>query len=165
MRRSWYIDFIKRYFGEIYQRSKPEFDEFLRQVAPFERSQPYNAREIDQAYYAMLQGVIKHEMAIRPVYTNILDDPKLMTGLRPIPDGILVKFVSNDIFYDAPQATFDDVYWQKQLKFDPKRIGYMLSFYARCFEMRSKYCAYYQDPDEAEYYSNLSNRVKALIGQ
>jgi hypothetical protein len=163
MRRSWYIDFIKRYFGEIYQRSKPEFDEFLRQVAPFERSQPYNPQEIDRAYYAMLHGVIRHEMALRPVYTNVLDDPKLMNGLRPIPDGLLVRFVSNDSFQDAPRVSFDEAYWRRQCEYDPIRIGYMLSFYARCFDMRSKYCSYYQMTDEADYYSNLSNRVKGLI--
>jgi hypothetical protein len=163
MRRSWYIDFIRRYFGEIYQRSKPEFEEFLRQVAPFERNRPYNPQEIDRAYYAMLQGVIRHEMTLRPVYTNVLDDPKLMNGLKPIPSGLLVKFSSNDTFLDAPRAKFDESYWKKQSEFDPKRIGYLLSFYSRCFEMRSKYCTYYQISDEAEYYGNLSNRVKGVM--
>ncbi len=165
MRRSWYIDFIKRYHSDIYERSKQEFEEFLSQVAPFERGKPYDGGTIDRAYYGMIQAVIKHEATRRAVYTNIADDTKLFAGMAPVPAGLLIKFEANESFVAAPRVSFDETYWRSQTKYDPKRIAYLLSFYARVFELRGKYCRYYQEPAESKYYMDLSDRVKAVMGQ
>jgi hypothetical protein len=163
MRRSWYIDFIRRYHGDIYDRSKAEFEDFLRQVAPFERGRTFDSEVIDKAYYGMLHAVISHESAVRPVYTNIVDDDKLIEGFRPTPDGLLIKFVESDTFLEAPRAKFDEAYWRRQSRYDPKRIGYLLSFYGKNFDLRGKYCRYYQKLDEATYYFDLSAQAKKIV--
>jgi hypothetical protein len=164
MRRSWYIDFIKRNHNDIYERSKSEFEVFLQQVGPFERGKPYNSQVIDNAYYGMLHAIIKNESARRAVYTNIVDDNRLIGDMIPTPDGLLIKFTPTESLVEAPRAEFDEAYWRTQTKYDPQRIAYLLSFYARVFELRGKYCRYYQQPDESSYYLNLSNRVKAVMG-
>jgi hypothetical protein len=162
MRRSWYIDFIERYHSDIYRRSRAEFEEFLRQVAPFERDRPFNSEVIDKAYYGMLQAVIAHESAVRPVYTNIVDDNKLIAGFKPTPNGLLIRFGEPDSFVEVPRAKFDEAYWQRQSRYDPKRIGYMLSFYGKGFDLRGRYCRYYQKLNEATYYFDLSAQVKQI---
>ena len=42
MRRSWYIDFIKRMYPGLYERSRTEFESFLRAVEPFEKSRDFD---------------------------------------------------------------------------------------------------------------------------
>ena len=165
MRRSWYIDFVRRFFPDIYARSKPEFEEFLRQVKPYEHGRPYNSDEIDKAYYEMLHAVIEHESAIAPVYTNILDDQKLISGNPLAPDGILFRFYPENKFLESPLFSFDNSYWADKSVYKDVRVGYLLSFYARAFNSRSRYCQYFNKPDEANYYKNLESKVSATIGE
>ncbi len=162
MRRSWYIDFIKRYHSDLYNRSKAEIEEFLRQVKPFERGKPFSPETIDRAYYDMLHAIIAHESSARPVYTNIMDDNKLAEGFVPLPDGSLIRIAAAETFVEAPRARFDEDYWRAQSRYDPRRIGYLLSFFGKAFELRGRYCRYHQKPEEAAYYFDLSERVKKI---
>ncbi len=163
MRRSWYIDFIRRYHPEIYERSKPEFEEFLRRIEDFERDRPFDPRPLDLAFYNMLRAIIIHESAYRPVYTNIMDDPKLLQGTVPIPDGILFRFGTLDGFLERPRYNFDERYWIENPTPKDKRVANLLSFYHRAFESRQKYCAHFARHDEEAYYKELAAKVKSIM--
>ena len=163
MRRSWYIDFIRRLHPDIYNRSKREFDEFLRRVEPFERSRPFDPEVIDQAYYGMLHAVIAHESINGPVYTNIQNDSKLLGGSIIVPDGVLFRFVSASEFWDSPRFLFNFAYWNNKSEYKDKRVAYLLSFYAHSFDSRMKYCEYFKKNDEAEYYQGLLQKTRTII--
>jgi hypothetical protein len=165
MRRSWYVDFIRRYFPDIYARSKPEFEEFLRQVEPYEHGRPYNSDAIDNAYYGMLHAVIEHESTITPVCTNIFDDQKLVSGNALAPDGILFRFHPENAFLESPLFSFDESFWADKSVYKDVRVGYLLSFYARAFNSRCRYCQYFSKPDEADYYRNLESNVGERMGE
>ena len=139
MRRSWYIDFIKREFPDIYERSKPEFEEFLRQVDPFERNRPFDPQVIDRAYYGMFLAVIQNEMITGSVYTNIITDRNLLSRYPIIPEGILFRFASQGEYVPAPRFTFDENLWGNKSIPRDNRIAYLLSYYERAFDARSKY--------------------------
>ncbi len=163
MRRSWYIDFIRRYHHDLYARSQAEIEEFLRQVRPFERGKFFSSETIDKAYYDMLHAIIAHESSVRPVYTNIMDDNKLVEGFNPLPDGSLIRFAAAETFVEAPRARFDENYWRGQSRYDPRRIGYLLSFFGKAFDLRGRYCRYHQQPEESAYYFDLSEQVKKIV--
>jgi hypothetical protein len=163
MRRSWYIDFVQRYHGDIYENSRPEFEEFLRQVASYEESRPYNPATIDRAYYSMLNAVINHESARRPVYTNMVSDSKFLAGHVLVPDGILFRFFKSDQFLDRPWFKFDNAYWENRYAFKSWRVGIILSYYVRSFGSRSEYCRNFGRSEEAGYYRNLRDQVESII--
>ena len=163
LRRSWYIDFIRRNFPDIYNRSKSEFEEFLHQVEPYEHGRSYNSEVIDKAYYGMIYALIQHESAIAPVYTNIVDDQKLISGSSLVPDGILFRFYPGNNFLQRPLTTFDEEYWGDKSVYKDFRVGLLLSYYTRGFNSRSRYCRYFNKPDEADYYENLDSKVTAIL--
>jgi len=163
MRRSWYIDFIKRYHPEIYSRSKPQFEEFLKQVHGFERNRPYDPDVIDQAYYGMLRAVISNESRRGAVYTNVFTDKRLLRDEYLAPDGILFCFQKSREFLERPRYIFPQEYWEKASATPDKRVAYLLSFYARAFDSRHKYCQYFNRPEEAKYYLTLNRNVGELI--
>lgn len=162
-RRSWYIDFIKRYHPDIYTRSKARIDEFLRRVEPFERNQPFDPNVIDKAYYDMLKAIIHNESAVRPVYTNVTGDPKFTEMLPLVPDGILFRVYNSSDFLQSPLRDFDESYWGSRFIYKEPRVGHLLSYYRRAFQSREKYCRYFSENDEADYYKRLAADVSKII--
>ncbi len=165
MRRSWYIDFIRRFQPEIYDRSEIEFEEFLRRVEPFERGQRFDPDIIDRAYYGMLKAVIEHESELRPVYSNVITDSKFGTGSTIAPVGILYKFAGDDEFLIAPEYRFDDRYWGNRYVYRDNRTAQLLRFYKTAFGARAKYCLYFKKNEEAAYYQNLTAKVSRIIAE
>jgi hypothetical protein len=163
MRRSWYIDFIKRNHPEIYQKSARAIDDFLKEVEPFERSRPFDPAVIDGAYYNMLHTITLNEMRIRPVYTNVLLDKKY-TGILPlVPSGILFRIDRTSEFVEVPRFEFRSGIWGNNLVYRGKRIAVNLSYYKNAFSSREKYCSYFGKDDEAEYYKKMTAEVAAVI--
>jgi hypothetical protein len=164
MRRSWYIDFIRRNHPEIYERSRPAFEDFVSKVADYERGLQYNPNVLDKAYNGMFDSIILNENPLHPVYTNIFGDKTFAKGRPLIPGGIMFRFGSADIFQPRPRFKFDESVWSDPRTNKDTRVGYLLTYYARAFESRQKYCAFFGQSDEAAYYTDLKTKVKAMIG-
>jgi hypothetical protein len=165
MRRSWYIDFIRRMHPEIYKRSEKEFTDFLRLVEPFERGLPFDPAEIDRAYYGMLFAIVEHEATTSPIYTNIVSDRKFISVLPLVPDGILFRVHRSDQFLDRPRFNFEKSYWGNRFVFREPRIGQLLQFYKKAFSARERYCLHHGKIEEAEYYRNLAGDATSIISE
>ncbi len=165
MRRSWYIDFIKRKHPAIYQNSREYFEEFLRKVAPFERSLPFNSAVIDKAYYGMLFAVVENESKSRPVYTNIFSDSKFTKPLPLIPAGVLFRVYSKNSFLEIPRFKFKKVFWGNKFVHKDKRIAAVLSYYRNAFSRREKYCRYFNMTEEEDYYKKMTADVSAVMSE
>ena len=162
MRRSWYIDFIKRMYPGLYERSRTEFESFLRAVEPFEKSRDFDPATIDRAYYEMLHAVVEHESAEGTLYTNVTADQKLTSGLPLVPDGVLFRIHPSDEFLERPLYTFDQDYWGDGSVYRGRRVAQVLQYYHRAFAARALYCASSEMLDEAEYYRKLSDTVSNI---
>jgi hypothetical protein len=165
MRRSWYIDFIRRTHPGIYERSKREFEEFLIKVQPFERNRQFDPMVIDRAYYGMLQAVMINESSLRNVYTNIAGDQKFLRLLSLVPDGILFRLHKPDEFLENRMFDFNSPYWGNRSVHRELRIGHLLSYYRRAFRAREVYCRQFGRSDEAEYYGDLAAHVRTIISE
>ncbi len=165
MRRSWYIDFIKRNHPGIYEHSKEYFEEFLRQVEPFEKSLPFNSDVIDKAYYGMLHGIVENETKRRSVYTNILNDRKFTSVLLLVPSGILFKVAATDTFMRTRDSAFDKAFWGNKFVHREQRIAALLSYYKNSFSARERYCRYFNQDEEADYYKKMTANVSAIISE
>ncbi|UCE66202.1 MAG: DUF2723 domain-containing protein [Candidatus Zixiibacteriota bacterium] len=163
MRRSWYMDFIKRVHPEIYQNSSGAIEDFLREVEPFERSQPFDAAVIDKAYYNMLHTITLKELRNRPVYTNILVDKKY-TGILPLaPTGILFRIEETDGFIESTRFEFNKALWGNRFIYRDRRIAVILSYYRNAFSSREKYCRFFNNEAEADYYKKKTAEVSAVM--
>lgn len=165
MRRSWYIDFIRRMHPEIYMRSEREFAEFLRRVKPFEQGLVFDPAVIDDAYYRMLFAIVEHESAVGPVYINVVSDRKFVSTLPLVPDGILFRVHASDQFLERPRFNFEQSYWGNRLVFRELRIAQLLQFYKRAFLARERYCLQFGKFEEAEYYKNLAGDASSIISE
>ncbi len=165
MRRSWYIDFIRRMHPEIYGRSEKEIADFLRRVEPFERGLPFDPAVIDEAYYRMLLAIVEHEAAVGPIYTNVVSDRKFISALPLVPDGILFRVHTSDQFLERPRFDFERSYWGNRFIFREMRIAQLLQFYKRAFLAREQYCLRFGKTEEAEYYRNLAGDASSIISE
>jgi hypothetical protein len=163
MRRSWYIDFIKRQHPDIYHNSSEAIEEFLEEVRPFERSRPFDGAVIDRAYYNMLHTITRNETNRRPVYTNILADRKFLSVLPRIPSGILYRIEDSKDFVETERFHFKEELWGNRYIYRDRRIATILSYYEQAFSSREKYCRYFHKEDEAEFYKNMTAEVSAVI--
>jgi len=163
MRRSWYVDFIRRYHPEIYEHSRQAFEEFLKKVESYDRGKWYDPYVLDEAYYGMFDTIIRNEEPNRPIYTNMFSD-KIAISDRPlIPGGIMFRFDDPRSFHARSRFEFAGNIWSDSRVYKDKRVGFLLSFYSRAFESRQKYCQYFGQGDEAAYYGNLKDQVKAIV--
>ncbi|OGC90966.1 MAG: hypothetical protein A2W25_07755 [candidate division Zixibacteria bacterium RBG_16_53_22] len=163
MRRSWYIDFIRRYHPDIYDHSRQAFEEFLEKVESYDRGKWYNPYVLDEAYYGMFNAILQNEASIRPIYTNMISDKTLLAGQPLIPGGIMFRFDNPSVFQARPRFEFAADIWGDPRVYKDKRVGFLLSFYSRAFESRQKYCLYFGKDDEAAYYGILKDRVKVIV--
>jgi hypothetical protein len=165
MRRSWYIDFIRRQYPRLYERSRPEFEAFLRQVEPFEKSRDFEQAAIDGAYYGMLHAVVEHESVSGAVYTNVTADQKFTSGLPLVPDGVIFRIHPSDEFLERPLFSFDQNYWDDGSVYRGRRVAQVLQYYRRAFAARALYCLSSDRLGEADYYQELTDQVSEIISK
>ena len=163
MRRSWYIDFIKRKHPGVYRNSAAAIEDFLRKVEPFERSLPFDATVIDRAFYNMLHTITVNEINYRPVYTNITVDKKYTDILPLVPSGVLFKIDRTRDFIEIPRFEFNKTLWGNRSVNRERRIAVVLSYYKKAFSSREKYCRFYGKDEEAEYYKKMTAEVSAVV--
>ena len=163
MRRSWYMDFIKRNHPEIYERSEESIEKFLKEVRPFEENRQFNPEIIDKAYYGMFRAIIINESKYRAVYTNVLSDQKFAVLQELTPDGILYRFHDPRQYLQRPEFVFDEKGWSSSDVFRDFRVKSVLSYYRRAFSAREQYCRYFGKVSEMEYYKRLAIRVNGLM--
>ncbi len=163
MRRSWYIDFIRRQYPEIYGRSESPIRQFLERVESFERNRPFDPLLIDSAYYGMLRAIIENESLSRPVYTNVTADPKFLRMFRLVPDGILFRIHDANEYLERPLFSFDESGWSGELAYREQRVGQILNYYNKAFAGRESYCRYFGRADEAKHYKILAERTASIM--
>ena len=163
MRRSWYIDFVRRSYPDIYSRSRTQIELFLDRVESFERNRRFDPQIIDSAYYGMLKAIVLNESALRPVYSNVSGDPKFARLLRFVPDGILFRIHDSNGFLESPSIEFDRSYWGNRFVYREERVGQLLTYYRNAFKGREAYCRYFGKADEAEHYRQLAVEADSII--
>jgi hypothetical protein len=85
MRRSWYLDMLRRWYPDVMERSRASIDRFLTAVRPFEEGRPFNPHFIQAHYLAMLHDVIAQNPD-RPVYATFY------APIRPFEKGFAERY-------------------------------------------------------------------------
>jgi tetratricopeptide (TPR) repeat protein len=71
LRRSWYMDYLRRKYPWLIPPVADKVKAYLDQLYLFEHKLPYNPAAIQNAFVAVINGVIATNLASRPVYMTL----------------------------------------------------------------------------------------------
>lgn len=106
VRRSWYFNQIKKNYPIIHQRTKDLVEEFLPELARFERNENYNAQILEKYYREIIKSYIirninDHSIYLTPeMVSNELKNGWLILpdSLRVIPDLFMFKVIKDTLY-------------------------------------------------------------------
>ncbi len=143
MRRSWYYDFIRQAYPEVYNRSKKEMDEFVRAVYPFENKQNFDPEFLEQKYQAVFKSIIEQSFGEINIYTALAKPEAFQENYVQIPEGLLYRVIRNIEYRPYSLPEFDIRGLQDPNISKDNRTKFHLGRYATMLENRAKYEAYF----------------------
>ena len=112
LRRSWYLDFLKRYHPDVVGQSEKQINRFIELVKPFEAIKQHDPQALTHAFREMISSIINSNRINRPIYTNILNDPDVAPNLARIPVGVIFKLEENIDYVEFDIDKIDISSWE-----------------------------------------------------
>jgi hypothetical protein len=161
-RRSWYFDYVKQSYGDLYSRSENEIGRFLQEVRPFENRQPYDGNVIETAYMNMLNSFLSKNFGHRPLYDDLISGPKVGKTFFRIPEGMVFSLQDSLSYYpyDFPQFELRGVL--DRTMFKDQRTLSNLKRYPFMIDLRLRYLSDFKREDQA---GNLFRRYESLLSE
>ena len=140
LRRTWYLDYLKRAYPDLIERSRDKVDTYLADLKQWEQNpeaytnSPALTARIVSAFQEMVQSFIANELEVAPVYVTaelVLmtegEDKQLIqwltTNYQPVPRGLVFQMAVDRDFHDP-----GDVHLQTRglidgaIKFEPDDV-------------------------------------------
>jgi hypothetical protein len=137
LRRSWYVASLKRLHPELLSGLERETDAYLRELYKFENGIPYDPREIEGRYAALIAGIVGRHYADRAVYVTADIEAQYTEGYARVPHGLMLRLRRKgdpDLWREVPVAIDpsdrDDRY-MKALTLLAARAEYVSAGYLR----------------------------------
>ncbi len=161
-RRSWYFDYVKQSYGDLYSLSENEIRRFLLEVQPFENRQPYDGNVIETAYMNMLNSFIIKNFDSRPLYDDLIRGPKIGEAFLRIPEGMVFSLKDSLSYYpyDFPQFELRGVL--DRTVFKDQRTLLNLKRYPFMIDLRFRYLTDFEQESEAD---RLAKMYKAVLSE
>ena len=100
LRRSWYFDYIKREFPEIYKNSESEINSFLEQLFLFESGKPYDPVVIEDRFQQLYNSFWQNNYNDRPAYVNLYGkEHRLRSDVLTVPEGLVFRIRKELTYY------------------------------------------------------------------
>ncbi len=159
-RRTWYFDYVKQNYGNLYARSEGAVERFLKEVEPFEKGQPFDAGVIERAYINMFNSFLRSNFASRPLYDDLIGGPKVGRAYLRVPEGLVFSLKDSLKYYpyDFPELELRGLFDQAVFKDD--RTLFNLKRYPLMLDLRLKYLS---DFGMEQKVDALSKRFKSLL--
>lgn len=91
IRRSWYIDYLRRRYPALLDGLERETAAYLRELAKFEGGTPYDPAVIEARYAALIAGMAGRHYAGRSVYVTADIELRYTPGYVRIPHGLMLR--------------------------------------------------------------------------
>jgi hypothetical protein len=163
LRRSWYLDFLRRNYPNVMFESERQIDRFLRLLKPFETGGKFNPQALTASFQEMISSIIEYNSEKRPVYTNILQDEDIVTSLARTPAGVLYKFEEKFGYIEFDINRIDISSWETPDVIIDSRTKLILAGFHRAIRFREGLCRQLGYNDEASQYFNLEKRIEKII--
>ena len=161
-RRSWYFDYVKQNYGELYQKSQDEIKRFLKEVHPFENRQLFEPQIIERAYINMFNSFLVKNFKNRPLYDDLIGGSKIGGRYLRIPEGMVFSLRDSLKYYPYAFPDFElrgvldrSIYKDNRTLFNLKRYPFMV-------DLRIKYSSDFKQKEEA---TALLRRYEAFLSE
>lgn len=157
LRRSWYYNQLNTNHPTLLAGVKPEMEQFIEALKPFEREEQFNANLLENLFRNIMTGLVstnidKHDYFIAPE----LVDGEIKRGEFQLPERytlvphlFLFKVVNTTEYVEAPLPDF-------KIRFDKKDDQYITSlkgFVASMLVRRALYEVQFNKMDRAKIYA------------
>jgi hypothetical protein len=109
VRRAWYLEQLEHDHPDFTSPLQAELAEFRKQLYKFDHDLPYDPKEIDQAYFGLLNAMVDRHVEERPAYVTAEVSPRVGERLFRVPHGLAFRLVQDPKSYvpeDFPHYTF-----------------------------------------------------------
>lgn len=149
-RRTWYFDYLRKSYPDLYTQSEKEIKSFLKEVQPFENRQPFDPGIIEKAYISMLNSFLIKNFQTRPLYDDLISGPNIGKLFSRIPEGMVFSFKDSTKYYPYDFPTFElRGVLDKRVYKDDRTLS-NLRRYPRMIDLRIKYLLSFKQEKEAE---------------
>jgi hypothetical protein len=171
-RRSWYFNYVKQNYGDLYRTSESEINRFIKEVYPFENRKTFDPQIIEKAYVDMLNSFLLKNYKIRPLYDDIVGESKIEKTYLRIPEGMVFSFSVRDRSayggkdslkyypYDFPDFELRGIQDQSVYKDDRTLVN--LKRYPFMVDARFRYLSYFKREEESK---ELMRRYGRLLSE
>jgi hypothetical protein len=161
-RRSWYFNYVKDNYGDLYRTSESEINRFIKEVYPFENRKTYDPQIIEKAYVDMLNSYILKNYHSKPVYDDIVGESKIEKTYLRIPEGMVFSFKDSLKYYPYDFPDFELRGIQDQSVYKDDRTLFNLKRYPFMVDARLRYLSYFKREEESE---ELMRRYGKLLSE
>ena len=165
LRRSWYLDFLRRYHPEVMNGSEKQITHFLELLKPFETGGRFNPQLLTASFQSMISSIISTNSAARPFYTNILKDPDVVPNMARNPVGVMYKLEDQFRHIDFDINKLDFKAWESSFVYIDKRTKTTLTSFYRAIIAKERFCRSLGREDEAVDYRELGGRLERILKQ
>jgi hypothetical protein len=162
LRRSWYLNYLKNNYSELYHMSAPEIDRFREQVYLFENKKPYDPSVIEKSYVDMISSFLLKNYPEKPLYCDLMVDNKFFSSFIQFPEGILFRLQKDLGYYPYPFPELELRGIVDEKIFKDKRTLFILQGYPQVIKDRIAYLIYFKQDSLAQA---LGEKYKSLLSQ
>ncbi|HEX7401567.1 MAG TPA: DUF2723 domain-containing protein [candidate division Zixibacteria bacterium] len=157
---SWYTDYIKQNYPQIYKNSEDLITEYGREAVLFEEGAKLDLKIIGIKYLDMLNGFLSRNLNMRPVYANLVGEQEIGNMLVKIPEGLVYSMKDTLAYYpyDFPNFQLRSVIDQNVYRDERTRLFLLL--YPILIGERIKYLEQFGMTIEAD---TLLEKYKSIL--
>jgi hypothetical protein len=138
MQRSWYIKQQQLAHPQVFSGCEKEITDFLREVKSFESGSRFDGTQIEVAYVALHNKIIKQQLPLRPVYLRYAREvghPNVGAGFKVYPGTFFLRLEEEPI--SDPVMSADSI-TQGRREFDA-RESYLINEVAAFSALQGSY--------------------------
>ncbi|MBI5470829.1 MAG: DUF2723 domain-containing protein [Ignavibacteriae bacterium] len=106
LRRSWYFKQLEHQHPWLVEKSRPEIEEFLKELYKFEHELPYDSRVIEGRYIEMIRSFIMNNINSRPVYVTTEIEQEFTAGMQRVPEGLALRVYNDSLRHEMRNVPF-----------------------------------------------------------
>jgi tetratricopeptide (TPR) repeat protein len=126
LRRTWYLEQLRRWYPEQIELCKKEIEDYLIDLELFESGEEYNPTSIQRKFIALQKAFIDKNINTSPVYLtlDVLEsEPEISKGYTKVSDGLAFRLIQKD---EPVNITLNDVDINKFAKSVKSNQGYLV---------------------------------------
>jgi hypothetical protein len=148
-RRSWYFDYVKISYPDLFKTSQDEINKFIKEVYPFENQLPFDPYVIEEAYTNMLNSFLVKNYAVKPIYDDLVRETKIGEMFVKIPEGLVYSLKDSLKYYSFDFPDFQLRGIKDQTIYKDERALLRLKQYSLMINDRINYLTYLHRKSEA----------------